>query len=227
MRLSTAPIALVVALLTVGCGSGDVREAEAAAHEAVETTADQARALQRTSRRALDEVGIELGELQARLESAAEEGGRALATSVDALSRQYEELQGRVAGLTEEGGDLEQNREAIRRDLAILEHDLEMARLRARETQEEYTLYVAERVDRLQREIRGLQSALSSQAGAVDAEIREGLDAARSTVEELERDVAALQDASADEFRQVRDEISTKVAELRSELRQLELELSG
>lgn len=227
MRLSTIPLPLVVAFLTVGCGSDEVAEAEAAAHEAVETTADQARALQRTSGRALDEVGAELGELRARLERAAEEGGQALAASVDELTRQYEELQGRVDGLTEEGGDLEQNRETIRRDLARLEHDLEMARLQARETREEFTRYVAERVDRLEGEIQGLQSVLSSQAGAVDAEIREGLQAAQSTVDELERDLAALQAASADEFQEVRAEISSKVAELRSELRQLELKLSG
>lgn len=227
MRLSTAPLPLVVALLTVGCGSDDVAEAEAAAHEAVETTADQARALQRTSRRALDEVGAELGELQDRLGRAAEEGGQAFAASVDELTRQYEELRRRVDGLTEVGGDLEQNREAIRQELARLEHDLEMARLRARETQQEYIEYVAERVDRLEGEIRGLQSVLSTQAGAVDAEIREGLQAAASTVDELEQDLVALREASADEFEEVRADISGKVAALRSELRQLELELSG
>lgn len=228
MRLPTTPLPVIVAAaLIAGCGSEDIPEAEAAAHEAVEAAGDQARALQRASRRALDEVGVELVELRARVERAAEEGEQSLAASLDELTRRYEQLERRVDGLTEPGGDLDVSRDAIRQQLASLEHDLEMARLEARETQEEYTLYVAERVDRLQREIRGLQSALSTQAGAVDEEIRQGLREADSTVQELEREVAALQDASADEFREVRAEISTKVAELRSELRELELELSG
>lgn len=224
MRFDTTPVLLIIALAAMGCASEDVSDAEAAAHEVVDATANRARALQRTAQQSLDEAGSELRELRARLEGPADEGGAEIEKTLAELTREYEELVSRVAGLTGEGGEgLERTRESLRRDLAELEYRLETARLEVRGSREEYIEFVAGRIDGLQAEIRALQAAASAKAQEMDGEFREGLQKAEASLRQLDRDLDALREASGEEFAEIRADISSRVAQLRSELGELEL----